>query len=415
MVEEIMEMEVIQLHLVKQLLEEEKVEQVRKKSGLMTGGDLTEAVATYKTTQANKKHYPENLDSKELNFTAAQDTMQGTREEQEDAHILKLHDNKKFAVFAVFDGHGGSQVSKWLETNFNDKLVGAKFKIDGDLNAQKKFFKQLYIDIDEELSKKQFNSGSTAIVVIVTTTKIIVVNLGDSRAIGIKTGSPKLVFETKDHDLKYQGEEARVKASGYTIKTHKGENYVSGKGCGLNLTRAFGDFDCKKFEENGKPASPEKQAVSVVPDIALYDRKDVDCIILGCDGVWNFIQNDTLAKWIQEPDNIKRSPKELASDIIDNALVLNTSDNISAIVIKLNKSEEQGQQAPPQQPPQPPPQQPPQQPPQPPPQQPPQPPPQQPPQPPPQQPPQPPPAKVGGTRRKRAKTNKKKRLIKFYY
>ena len=341
--------------------------------GLMTGGDLTQAVAKYKLDEAKKTHSSETLDSKELNFTAALDSMQGNRGEQEDAHILKVHDDKKFAVFAVFDGHGGSQVSKWLETNFNDKLVGAKFKIDGDLNAQKKFFKQLYIDIDEELSKKQFNSGSTAIVVIVTTTKIIVVNLGDSRAIGIKTGNPKPVFETQDHDPKYEGEEARVKASGYTIETFKGETYVSGKGCGLNLTRAFGDFNCKKFEENGKPASPEKQAVSVVPDIALYDRKDVDCIILGCDGVWNFIQNATMAKWIQEPDNIKRSPKELASDIIDNALVLNTGDNISAIVIKLNKSEGQGQQAPPQPPlPRPPP--PPLQPPQPPPLQPPQPP-----------------------------------------
>ena len=111
----------------------------------MTGGDLTQAVATYKTTQANKKHYPENLDSSELGLTTALDSMQGTREEQEDAHILKVNDDKKFAVFAVFDGHGGSQVSKWLETNFNNKLVGAKFKIDGDLNAQKKFFKQLYI------------------------------------------------------------------------------------------------------------------------------------------------------------------------------------------------------------------------------------------------------------------------------
>ena len=317
----------------------------------MTGGDLTQAVADYKLDEAKKMHSSEALDSNELKFTAALDSMQGNRGEQEDAHILKVHDDKKFAVFAVFDGHGGSHVSKWLETNFNDKLVDAKFKIDGDLNAQKKFFKKLYIDIDEELSKEQLKSGSTAIVVIISTTKIIVVNLGDSRAIGIKTGNPKLVFETLDHDLKYQGEEARVKASAYLIED---EDRVgggpNGAYCGLNLTRAFGDFNCKKFEENGKPASPEKQAVSVVPDIALYDRKDVDYIVLGCDGVWNFIQNDTMAKWIQEPTNINRSPKELASDIIDNALVLNTSDNISAIVIKLNKSEEQGQQAPPQPP-----------------------------------------------------------------
>ena len=141
-------------------------------------------------------------------------------------------------------------------------------------------------------------------------------------------------------DRKYTGEEARVKASGYAIEDDDRVGHMSKDVyCGLNLTRAFGDFNCKKFEENGKSASPDKQAVSVVPDVTVYDRKDVDCIVLGCDGVWNFITNDVVVQWIQEPDNIKRSPKELASDIIDNALVLNTGDNISAIVVKLNKSE----------------------------------------------------------------------------
>ena len=319
----------------------------------MTGGDLTKAVETYKTNTENKKHFSKPLDSKELNLTAVLDTMQGKRSSQEDAHILRVQADNKFAVFAVFDGHGGSEVSKWLETNFNDKLISAKFDINGDLNSQKTFFKKLYIDIDKDLDANKFKSGSTAIVVIVTMDKIILVNLGDSRAIGVKVGNPKPVFETQDHDLKYKGEEARVKASGYAIEDedrvgHKSEDVY----CGLNLTRAFGDFNCKKFEENGKPASADKQAVSVVPDVALYNRKDVDYIVLGCDGVWNYITNNTMSTWIQ--DNIKRPVNELASDIIDNALVLNTNDNISAIVVKVGKLP--GQQPPPPQPPTPPPQ-----------------------------------------------------------
>ena len=47
--------------------------------------------------------------------------MQGWRTNQEDAHIttsIKLPNGHEGALFGVFDGHGGKEVSEFTENNF---------------------------------------------------------------------------------------------------------------------------------------------------------------------------------------------------------------------------------------------------------------------------------------------------------
>jgi protein phosphatase 1G len=48
-----------------------------------------------------------------VQFNYAVGSMQGWRDEMEDAHITKPELTKNQSLFAVFDGHGGSEVAEY--------------------------------------------------------------------------------------------------------------------------------------------------------------------------------------------------------------------------------------------------------------------------------------------------------------
>jgi len=49
--------------------------------------------------------------------------MQGWRKSQEDVHIAELSLPNGCALFGVFDGHGGKEVSLWVKDNFVPELL----------------------------------------------------------------------------------------------------------------------------------------------------------------------------------------------------------------------------------------------------------------------------------------------------
>ena len=49
--------------------------------------------------------------------------MQGWRKSQEDAHIARTDLPDGVCCFAVFDGHGGKEVSIWVKERFCEELV----------------------------------------------------------------------------------------------------------------------------------------------------------------------------------------------------------------------------------------------------------------------------------------------------
>jgi len=56
-------------------------------------------------------------------------SMQGWRLNMEDAHIANAEFANNSALFAVFDGHGGSEVAKFCGKYFSDELrKNSKFK-----------------------------------------------------------------------------------------------------------------------------------------------------------------------------------------------------------------------------------------------------------------------------------------------
>ena len=282
--------------------------------------------------------------------------MQGWRKRQEDAHVADISQgaDKNIDVFGVFDGHGGKEVSNFVSNHFtkelinNDnfkkgnlkqafkenfikmdeimqtpesieeiKVIARKSKEDDEAqsknepqNSQMALISQLIGTKDTESNEISMRTGCTACVVGIDqkNKKIYFANAGDSRVVISKNGTA--YAKSVDHKPELESEKTRI---------YKAEGWVSdGRVKGnLNLTRGFGDLEYKQNKNLG----PEEQMITANPDIEVEDlTKEVDFIIIGCDGIWDCLSNqeacDFVAKRLKENKDGKVSV--IIEEMMDN-------------------------------------------------------------------------------------------------
>ena len=309
--------------------------------------------------------------------------MQGWRKRQEDAHIAAVSqgEKKNIDVFGVFDGHGGKEISQFVSNHFTEELIKNKnletdlsqalketfIKMDeimttpesieeikkyarlskeaDDLqsknepaNSQMAFISQLIGPKDPEANDIYMRTGCTACVMSIdeTNKKLYFANAGDSRVVMCKSGVA--YPQSEDHKPEMESEKTRIyKADGWIS-----EGRVKGN---LNLTRGFGDLEYKQ----NKNLKPEEQMITANPDIKVVDYdKDVEFIIIGCDGIWDCLKNqeacDIVTKRLKEDPNIKIS--KIIEDMMDSIVakdLYNESgvgcDNMTCIVVVFKKKE----------------------------------------------------------------------------
>ena len=309
--------------------------------------------------------------------------MQGWRKRQEDAHIAAVSqgEKKNIDVFGVFDGHGGKEISQFVSNHFTEELIKNKnletdlsqalketfIKMDeimttpesieeikkyarlskeaDDLqsknepaNSQMAFISQLIGPKDPEANDIYMRTGCTACVMSIdeTNKKLYFANAGDSRVVMCKSGVA--YPQSEDHKPEMESEKTRIyKADGWIS-----EGRVKGN---LNLTRGFGDLEYKQ----NKNLKPEEQMITANPDIKVVDYdKDIEFIIIGCDGIWDCLKNqeacDIVTKRLKEDPNIKIS--KIIEDMMDSIVakdLYNESgvgcDNMTCIVVVFKKKE----------------------------------------------------------------------------
>ena len=309
--------------------------------------------------------------------------MQGWRKRQEDAHIAAVSqgEKKNIDVFGVFDGHGGKEISQFVSNHFTEELIKNKnlntdlsralketfIKMDeimttpesieeikkyarlskeaDDLqsknepaNSQMAFISQIIGPKDPEANDIYMRTGCTACVMSIdeTNKKLYFANAGDSRVVMCKKGVA--YPQSEDHKPEMESEKNRIyKADGWIS-----EGRVKGN---LNLTRGFGDLEYKQ----NKNLKPEEQMITANPDIKVVDYdKEIDFIIIGCDGIWDCLKNqeacDIVTKRLREDPNIKIS--KIIEDMMDSIVakdLYNESgvgcDNMTCIVVVFKKKE----------------------------------------------------------------------------
>ncbi|KAJ3009920.1 Protein phosphatase 2C 2 [Thoreauomyces humboldtii] len=269
--------------------------------------------------------------------------MQGWRISMEDAHttILKMtapdSSSKHISFFAVFDGHGGSNVAKYSGENVHNRVAAEPHFYDADAADYASALKNGFLGIDTDLRKDdRFNndpSGCTAVAAIITDDwRIIVGNAGDSRAVLSANGvAVPLSF---DHKPVNPEETQRITAAGGFVEFGR----VNGN---LALSRAIGDFEFKK--SSNLPA--EQQVVTANPDVTERKLLDTDeFVVVACDGIWDCMSNQQVVDFVRQKVVAGLSLQQICETMMEHCLASASDlggvgcDNMTVVVVALTKS-----------------------------------------------------------------------------
>ena len=264
----------------------------------------------------NLSNYYKDNCSLVLNYAYKEDSNSKYRDYMEDKAraIENLNGDKNNALFCLFDGHGGGEVSTFLQNNFYTYM---KKHFPFTPNEKLLFFSELFKDIDKKIKEMNYlEVGSTAVIVYITKEKNIkylnCANIGDSRCLLIKENEWKrLSYDDRASD---KNEYERIIKEGGIVM----DGRVYGQ---LMLSRAFGDWELKDF------------GVSNEPHVTRVEIKRDDLfVVIASDGVWDVVEDSDIYKMSLLASN----SKDLCNNIIKAAVENGSFDNISCFVIQLN-------------------------------------------------------------------------------
>ncbi|KAJ1456658.1 phosphatase 2C-like domain-containing protein [Pelagophyceae sp. CCMP2097] len=310
--------------------------------------------------------------------------MQGWRAEHEDAHFMKTSGTKSgaegdcaasssFALFGVLDGHGGAMTARLAaHSHLPEKLREATDAalLASDPRVLETKVAQTFVQTDAWLREHpdvvRDQSGSTCVVAGLRLRERLegapreydafIANAGDSRGLLIRRTSATAaeVVATDDHKPDRPDELARIQAAGgfvSDVDAHRRPQptAVPRLDGSLAVSRGLGDFCYKR--DAARP--PHKQKVSCVPE--WYDlahvsprARDGDVLILACDGIFDVMTNEELARVVcaaldaTGPPAMTGGPPRrndlgtIAAQIVATCLCdLNSKDNMTLMLVQI--------------------------------------------------------------------------------
>jgi serine/threonine protein phosphatase PrpC len=255
-------------------------------------------------------------------------SIKGLRDQNEDKHDIILNDKKSKNVnfFGVYDGHGGKEVSEYIQKNLS------KFFLDKKVNypLSKKHVTNIYNDMQKTLNKYSWARGTGTTCLIAIHFKynkedyLNVLNTGDSRCVLCRDnfGMPL----TKDHKPNWPEEKQRIENLGGKIIFDGHDWRIKD----LSVSRAFGDIDASPY-------------VTHSPDLYRYklDKND-KFFILACDGLWDVMTNSDVINFVLlncydgTTKNRINKNVNIGKKLAGHALKKGSTDNITVIVVFLN-------------------------------------------------------------------------------
>ncbi|CAN4087614.1 unnamed protein product [Withania somnifera] len=278
----------------------------------------------------------------------------GRRREMEDAVAVKpgflSKGSRKYDYFGVYDGHGGSRVAHACRDSLHHLVIQQVLGEEDDdvkrINWEK-VMSESFCKMDEKVNEEgaeMGTMGSTAVVAVVGEEEVIVANCGDSRAV-LSRARVALPLSI-DHKPDRPDELDRIENSGGKVINWNGQRVLGV----LATSRSIGDMYLKPY-------------VIPDPEVIVSKRSDADeFLILASDGLWDVIPNDVACdvtrrclngEMIRTYDQQSKSPKtaeqssegikeslpsRAASFLAELAIGRGSRDNISVVVVDLNRS-----------------------------------------------------------------------------
>ena len=250
----------------------------------------------------------------EFSFMENQNIQFENTMEDRSKSLINFNNNPNEILLEVFDGHGGGDVSTYLQKNFSKVY---KRYLNETQNNIAKSFSMAFNQVDEDIRQTQVeNQGSTGTIIHIireNNNRLFVFNgnVGDSR---VSLISPKKIIRlSQDHRTTDNEERKRVISEGGMVFN----NRVNGE---LMLTRSFGDFD---FKSSGKYKTKK------IKDELSKFRRGVICEPFVT--VWDVVSEEEMQQLIK----VNNDTKYLSSIIIEKALFKQAWDNLSIFVVKL--------------------------------------------------------------------------------
>lgn len=225
---------------------------------------------------------------------------------------FKQVDDNELGLFAIFDGHLSHEIPDYLRSHlFNNILNEPNFWVEPESAIRRAYriTDSTILDKATDLGK----GGSTAVTaILINGQKLVVANVGDSRAVICKNGVAKQL--SIDHE---PGRERKIiEDRGGFVSNFPGDvPRVDGQ---LAVARAFGDKSLKMH-------------LSSEPDVVveLIDD-DTEFLILASDGVWKVLSNQEAADCIKSIKDARSAAKHLN----EQALAKGSTDDISCVVVR---------------------------------------------------------------------------------
>jgi len=278
-------------------------------------------------------------------YLVSEGIFQGARWTMEDTY--KVENGGRFV--AIFDGHGGADVSTILKERlyelYSEELIKKHWEEQNEFGVQRKEIpsKSSHIaalqrgleQIEDAVMKldELVYQGSTAVCVVLHVAKdgrrtLLTANIGDSRAILCRAG--KAVDMTRDHKPNDEREKERIHAMGEEIEWDPyGQIY---RVRDLSLSRAVGD----RF---AKPVVTSEPEIMTFP----VDEED-EYVVLASDGLWDVMSSQEVVDYIHQVlDTDEQSTsqldkrKNMARIVANEALERGSADNVCVLVLWLKR------------------------------------------------------------------------------
>lgn len=256
---------------------------------------------------------------------------QGRRPTMEDEHLASSFDlvigrgRYPVQLFGIFDGHGGPMASLFVRDRLQQKLVETLVEFNREGLSEAGIWRALkmtcvrlnrdFKNLNETIANAQ---GTTATVAMILDGHLWTANVGDSRTVLDNYGTPvQLTHDAKPNDARYRrGIEHR---GGKVVNVH-GVPRVNGD---LAVARAIGDHRLHGAI-SARPKITRKPMSEIQPESHL---------ILCCDGIYDVARTIDVVGAAHA--NRHLSPGTLAKNIIYSAWQAGSTDNLSALVVKL--------------------------------------------------------------------------------
>mmetsp|Transcript_40623 Transcript_40623/g.106740 ORF Transcript_40623/g.106740 Transcript_40623/m.106740 type:complete len:701 (-) Transcript_40623:112-2214(-) len=313
---------------------------------MMLGADMKPLGlhCTAGTETAKKKAF--FVQSSQIGVRVHGESWPGLKKLMEDRTVIDEHLEELGVMFALFDGHGGPQVSEQAQKVLHKSILAQYRKMgvqpasrDAKLVAAvKAAFAQADKEICEHAERKNFvQAGCCAAVVILhgnprlkVPLRMVVAHLGDTRAVMCRAGDAVCLSEPHTPDR--LEEKKRVEKAGGLLLQVRGAWRLAAPVSGgkfqrreyqaLSTTRSLGDLSFK---------SPTVLSIAD-PDVTVHKINDKDMFLILCsDGVFPLISDqEAVDLALKEWEN----PEDAAKRIVRAAFQKGSEDNMTAVVIQ---------------------------------------------------------------------------------